>query len=148
MYKPFNWKCFSMVIVITLYRMVALELCIYRSDELNPTLTVWQNLAWVSFIESKINSHRAVLLGNCFSKTLYNVDLNFSTCGWKPTVWSFKSVKATEQYFLVLLFSLLSMVVLTVDSVNQILKCWTIQMKATEQYFPLLLHNLCCARWV
>ena len=48
-------------------------------------------------------------------------------------------MKATEQYFLMVLFSLLSMVFLTVDSVNQILKCWTIQMKAAEQYFPLLL---------
>ena len=46
----------------------------------------------------------------------------------------------TEQYFLVVLFSLLFMVVLTVDSVDEILKCWTIQMKAAERdYFPLLL---------
>ena len=40
-------------------------------------------------------------------------------------------MKATEQYFPVVLFIMLYKVVLTFESV-------TIQMKATEQYFPVL----------
>ena len=47
-------------------------------------------------------------------------------------------MKATEQYFHVVLFIMLYKVVLTCESVDEILKC-DIQMKATEQYFPLLL---------
>ena len=47
-------------------------------------------------------------------------------------------MKATEQYFSVVLFIMLYKVVLTFESVDEILKC-DIQMKATEQYFPVLL---------
>ena len=43
-------------------------------------------------------------------------------------------MKATEQYFPVVLFVMLYKVVLTFDSVDEILSV-TIQMKATEQYF-------------
>ena len=47
-------------------------------------------------------------------------------------------MKATEQYFPMVLFVMLYMVVLTFESVDEILKC-DIQMKATEKYFPLML---------
>jgi len=45
-------------------------------------------------------------------------------------------MKATEQYFPVVLFIVLCRVVLTFESVDKILK-WNIQTKATEQYFPV-----------
>ena len=52
-------------------------------------------------------------------------------------------MKATEQYFPVVLFTMLYKVVLTLESVNEILKGdhsgMTNQMKATEQYFPVVL---------
>ena len=48
-------------------------------------------------------------------------------------------MKATQQYFRVVLFIILYKVVLTFDSVDEILKCVSIQMKATEQYFPVVL---------
>ena len=47
-------------------------------------------------------------------------------------------MKATEQYFLVVLLIMLHKVVLTFESVDEILKC-NIQMKATDQYFPGML---------
>jgi len=47
-------------------------------------------------------------------------------------------MKATEQYFPVVRFIMLYKVVLTFESVNEILSV-TIQMKATEQYFPVVL---------
>ena len=47
-------------------------------------------------------------------------------------------LKASEQYFPVVLFIMLYKVVLTFESVDEILKC-DIQMKATEQYFPVVL---------
>ena len=47
-------------------------------------------------------------------------------------------MKATEQYFPVVLFIMLDKVVQTFESVNEILKC-NHQTKATEQYFPVLL---------
>ena len=46
-------------------------------------------------------------------------------------------MKATEQYFPMVLFIMLYKVVLTFESVDEILKCD--QMKATEQYFPMVL---------
>ena len=46
-------------------------------------------------------------------------------------------MKATEQYFPVVLFIMLYKVVLTFGTVEEILKC-AIQLKATEQYFPLV----------
>ena len=46
-------------------------------------------------------------------------------------------MEATEQYFPVVLFIMLYMVVLTFESMVEILKC-AIQMKATEQYFPVV----------
>ena len=55
-------------------------------------------------------------------------------------------MKAIEQYFPVVLFIMLYKVVLTFESVNEILQCdylksysVTIQVKATEQYFPVVL---------
>ena len=48
-------------------------------------------------------------------------------------------MKATEQYFPVVLFIMLYKVVLTFESVDEILQSVTIQMKATEQYFPVVL---------
>jgi len=47
-------------------------------------------------------------------------------------------MKATEQYFPVVLFIMLFKVVPTSESVD-VSKRVTIQMKATEQYFPLVL---------
>ena len=47
-------------------------------------------------------------------------------------------MKATEQYFPVVLFIVLYKVVLTFESVDEILKCDHL-MKATEQYFPVVL---------
>ena len=47
-------------------------------------------------------------------------------------------MKATEQYFSVVLFIMLYNVVLTFQSVDEILSV-TIQIKAIEQYFPVVL---------
>ena len=47
-------------------------------------------------------------------------------------------MKAIEQYFPVVLFIMLYKVVLTFESVDEILTRVTIQMKATEQYFPVV----------
>ena len=47
-------------------------------------------------------------------------------------------MKATEQYFPVVLFIILYKAVLTFESVDEILSV-TIQMKATELYFPVVL---------
>ena len=49
-------------------------------------------------------------------------------------------MKATEQYFPVVLFIMMYKVVLTFESVGEILKCdHSKLMKATEQYFPVVL---------
>ena len=47
-------------------------------------------------------------------------------------------MKATEQYFPVVLFIMFYKVVLSFESVDEILKC-DIQMKSSEQYFPVVL---------
>ena len=47
-------------------------------------------------------------------------------------------MKATEQYFPVVLFIMLYKVVLSFESVDKILKC-DIQMNALQQYFPSVL---------
>ena len=54
-------------------------------------------------------------------------------------------MKATEQYFPVLLFIMLYMLVLTFESVDKILSV-TIELKATEKYFPVVLL-ICCTWW-
>ena len=46
-------------------------------------------------------------------------------------------MKATEQYFPVVPFIVLYKVVLTFESVDEILLSVTVQMKATEQYFNM-----------
>ena len=52
-------------------------------------------------------------------------------------------MKATEQYFPVVLFIMLCKVVLSFASVDEILWCnVAIQMKATEQYFPVILFTM------
>ena len=48
-------------------------------------------------------------------------------------------MKHNEQYFPVVLFIMLYKVVLTFESVDEILKSDHIKMKATEQYFPVVL---------
>ena len=49
-------------------------------------------------------------------------------------------MKATEQYFPVVLFIMLCKVVLTFESVDEILKCdHSKLMKATKQYVPVVL---------
>ena len=50
-------------------------------------------------------------------------------------------MKATEQYFPVVLFIMLYKVVLTFEIVNEV----PIQMKATGQHFTV--NSLCCGRW-
>ena len=47
-------------------------------------------------------------------------------------------MKATEQYFALVLFIMLYKVVLTFEPVHKT-QSVTIQMKATEQYFPVVL---------
>ena len=55
------------------------------------------------------------------------------------------SKKAIEQYFPVVLFIKLFKEVLTLETVDEILKSdLIIQMKAAEQYFPVVLFLLCC----
>ena len=51
-------------------------------------------------------------------------------------------MKATEQYFPVVLFIMLYKVVLTFETVDKILKMLTIQIKAIEWYFPVVLFIL------
>ena len=49
-------------------------------------------------------------------------------------------MKATEQYFPVVLFIILYKVVLAFESVDEILNCdHSNEVKATEQYFPVVL---------
>ena len=47
---------------------------------------------------------------------------NFWVCGWNPKMWPLES-KATERYFHVVPFIMLYKVVLTFESVDEILKC-------------------------
>ena len=47
-------------------------------------------------------------------------------------------IKATEQYFPVILFIMMYKMVLMFQSVDEILSV-TIQMKASEKYFPVIL---------
>ena len=49
----------------------------------------------------------------------------------------------TEQYFPVMQFIMRYKVVLTFESIDEIIYSVTIQMKATEQYFPVALFTLC-----
>ena len=51
-------------------------------------------------------------------------------------------MKATEQYFTVVLFITLYKVVLTFESLDEILKC-DHSKKATEQYYPVVLFSTC-----
>ena len=48
-------------------------------------------------------------------------------------------MKATEQYFAVVLFITLYKVILTFESVHKIIKSLNIQLKVNEQYFPVVL---------
>ena len=57
-------------------------------------------------------------------------------------------MKATEEYFPVVLFIMLYKVVVTFESVNEVLKCdHSMQMTATEEFFPVVLFKLCCRGW-
>ena len=51
-------------------------------------------------------------------------------------------MKATEQYFSVVLFIMLYKVVLTFESVDEILKCDHLNRKGTEQYLPVVLFSM------
>ena len=63
---------------------------------------------------------------------LYNVVLNLWMISYNATI----QMKATEQYFPVVLFIMLYKVVLTFESVDEILWCdHSMQMKVTKQYF-------------
>ena len=55
-------------------------------------------------------------------------------------------MNATDQYLPAVQFIMLYKVVLTFESVDEILKC-DIQMKATEQYFPVMLCIMLYTRW-
>ena len=68
---------------------------------------------------------------------------NFWFCKWNPSVTT--QMKATEQYFPVVLFIMLYKVVLTFESVDRWNPSVTTQMKATEEYFPGVL--LICLHW-
>ena len=57
-------------------------------------------------------------------------------------------VKATEQYFPVVLFIMLYKVVLTFESVVEILTCDHLNEKATEQYFPGCCLFRFIMRWI
>ena len=52
-------------------------------------------------------------------------------------------MKATEQYFPAVLFIVLCKMILTFESVDEILSV-AIQIKATEQYFPVVLFIMLC----
>jgi len=51
-------------------------------------------------------------------------------------------MKATEQYFRVVLFIMLYKVVLTFESVYEILKCGHSNRTAIEQYIPVVLFMI------
>ena len=57
-------------------------------------------------------------------------------------------MKATERYFPVVVFIMLYKMVLTFESVDDILKSVTIQVKATEQCTFLWCCLLHCTRWL
>ena len=59
-----------------------------------------------------------VMLFNC---VIVQDGSNFWACEWNPKVWQL--MKATEQYFPVVLFIMLYMMVLTFESVDEILLC-------------------------
>ena len=61
---------------------------------------------------------------------------NFWICGWNPMVWPFKFRKATEQYFPVVLLIMSYKVVLTSDSVDEIL--WCEHQDSNESYWAVL----------
>ena len=60
---------------------------------------------------------------------------NFWVCGWNLKVTI--QMKATEQYFPVVLFIMLYKVILTFESVDKMLKCD--HSNDTKQYFPVML---------
>ena len=71
-------------------------------------------------------------------KAILNVS-NFWVGGRNPKVWPFK-MKATEQYFPVILFIMLFWLLsLWMESFNV-----TIQMEAVEQYFPVVVFIMLC----
>ena len=64
---------------------------------------------------------------------------NFWICGWNPKVWPFKC-KLFGSTFLCCCLLCCTTVVLTFESVNEILKCDHL-MKATEQHSPVVLFD-------
>jgi len=71
---------------------------------------------------------------------LFNRQLSRLLSLWRPSFfYNQLGVEATEQYFPVVLFIMLYKVVLTFESLDEILKSDpSLQLKANEQYFPLL----------
>lgn len=67
---------------------------------------------------------------------VYILRFSFASVDEILPCWSVR-MKATGQYFLVVLFTMLYMAVLTFESVNEILKYQTMQMKVTEQYLSV-----------
>ena len=53
-------------------------------------------------------------------------------------------MKATEQYFPVVLFIMLHKVILTFESVDETLRCHHSNENPTEQYFPVMLFIMLC----
>ena len=53
-------------------------------------------------------------------------------------------MKATEQYFPVVLFIMIYKLVLAFESVDEILKCDHSNESYTEQYFPVVLFTMLC----
>ena len=58
---------------------------------------------------------------------------NFWVCVWNPKVWPFK-MKASEQYFPIVLFIILYKVIQAFESVDEILKCH----HSNESYWAVL----------
>ena len=73
---------------------------------------------------------------------LYQVVLIFESVDEILKCGHLIQVKATEQYFLVVLFIMLNTVVLTFEPANEI------QVKVTKQYYPVVPCCLsCCTKW-
>ena len=66
---------------------------------------------------------------------------------WIKTYRVIIQMKVIEQYFPLVLFITLQKVILTLKSVDQILKSGLLYTKATKQYFPVEMFIIQCTRW-
>ena len=70
--------------------------------------------------------------------------LTFDSVQWMKSSSVTIQMKATEQYFPVVLFIMLYKVVLTSESVSEILKCDHSNESYIEQYFAMVLYIILC----